>query len=356
MKKRNFYVYILVFVLIAVCSIIYAVKNKPVEDREMIISRESTSDYVLEKYKDGFVTYNGTELIHYDTEMEQKWVCAVNESGAELYINGDYVVLYNTGNNKVILVKNGEILKEIRTDKALRKATVNENGYMVLLTTDKGYKGQCFVYSDKGEMLAQYSFGERYILGAFLDSDNRSLVINAIEDRKEGYGGELIFTDIKTGKTRNEIEAESIYSYATLYKGRVFAMKDGKLYCYGKKGNEKWSYDSFSGEILFIGFSGKNPVVVVKNTESFGGNEVLIFNMSGRLKGIYQAESQVKAFDTSEGYAAINVNGKILLINSRGKMVSELDADPNTEVLKLYKKNDKVLTVSEKAIIQKFKR
>ncbi|MDO5478876.1 MAG: DUF5711 family protein [Clostridia bacterium] len=235
MKRKNTFIYVLILLLVIAGTCFYAIKNRPEDGKEMIISKESTRDYILDKYEKGFVTYNGTELIHYDTDMEQKWVCAVDEAEAEIFVDGKYIVLYNTDNNKIILVRDGKIQYEIKTDKSLRKASVNENGYVTVLTSDKGYKGQCFVYSDKGKQVAEFSFGEKYILGAYLASDNSSLLLNIIEDNDDGYKGKILFADMKSGEIKKEAESGGIYSYMKLYKDKIFAESEGKFYCYDKR-------------------------------------------------------------------------------------------------------------------------
>ena len=355
MKRKNAFIFLVILVLVVSGVLFYAFRNKGEEGKEMIISKENTKGYSLDKYEEGFVTYNGIELIHYNTDMDQEWVCTVDEAGAEVYVEGKYIILHNKDNNKVVLVKDGKIVSGVKTDKVLRKASVNENGYMTVLTSDKGYKGQCFVYSDKGKELAEFSFGEKYILGAYLASNNKNLVLNVIDESDSGYKGKILFADIKSGEIKNEIASDEIYSFVKLYEDKVFAESGGNFYCYDKNGKEKWSYAVKSKEILYLGFADKYITMVVKAEESFGANEVLLFNLSGRLKGSYLSESQITAFDSSKGFSAVLQNDKILLINKRGKITSEMEASANINSIKLFKNNDKVLMISEKAVMQKFK-
>lgn len=356
MKRKNILIYIIIAIVVISGILFYAFRNKDEAGKEIIISKENTRDYICDKYEDGFITYNGVELIHYDSDMEQKWVCAVDEVSSDVYVDGKYVIIYSE-NNKIVIVKDGKILSEIKSEKDLRRASVNENGYNVLLTSDRGYKGQCFVYDSKASLAAEFSFGEKYILGAYLMADNRTLVMNVIDDKDDGYKGKILYADIKNGEIIKEIESDSIYSYMKIYKGKVFAENDGRFYCYDKNGNEKWSYEVDSEEIVYIGFSGNYVSMVVKAKDSFGANEILTFNLSGRLKGSYLTESQVTAFDASKGYAAVCVNGKVLLLNRRGKVVSEIETDTNTvNSIKLFKDDDRVLMISEKAVMQKFGR
>ena len=354
MKRKNVLIYILAAAIAVSGILFYTLKNRGDEGREIIISRESTKDYILDKYDDGFVTYNGVELIHYDSDMEQQWVCMIDEAGAAVYVEGKYILLFGE-NDRIVSVKDGKIVTDIKSDKALRRASVNENGCITALTSDRGYKGQCFVYSDAGKLMAEFSFGEKYILGAYLMSDNKTLVMNVIDDKDNGYISKILYADIKRGEIKKEIEADGINSYMKLYRDKVFSVNGRTLYCYDKNGNEKWSYDIGSENIYNIGFSGNYISMAVKSKDNFGAAEIITFKLGGRLKGRYAADAQITAFDVSEGCTAVCVNGKIILLNSGGKVVSEIEAQQNTDSIKLFG-NDKVLMISEKAVMQRFGR
>ena len=117
MRKKTVFIYIVVLLMIIATTCIYILKNEKDTGKEIIISKESTKDYVLEKVKSGFVTYNGTELISYDTDMEQKWVIAIEEEEADLFSNEDYILLANPESDELYLVKDGTLIHNIETGK-----------------------------------------------------------------------------------------------------------------------------------------------------------------------------------------------------------------------------------------------
>lgn len=356
MRKKTVFIYIVVLLMIIATTCIYILKNEKDTGKEIIISKESTKDYVLEKVKSGFVTYNGTELISYDTDMEQKWVIAIEEEEADLFSNEDYILLANPESDELYLVKDGTLIHNIETGKKLRAASVNENGYICALTSDKGYKGQCIVYGKKGEVLAEYSFGEKYILGAYLMKDNRTLVFNVVEDTSAGYAGKIIYSDIKSGKEKKEIVSDGIFSYIKVYENKVFLSEDGTFYCYDKNGKEKWSYSYDSGEPLYIAFSEGYVSMVIKSAEAFRGCEVLTFNFGGRLKGKYETDSHITAFDAHKGFSSFIVNGELFLLNKHGKVVGVSETSGDIEKIKLFKDEGKVLLLSDKAVMKKISR
>ncbi len=356
MKIRNAFIYALIVILIAGTAIYYGYKNKMDVKNEDVYSKENSEDYILDKYKEGFVTYNGSELIHYDTNMEQKWVLAIDEEGADLTVNEKYILISSAQADKIYLVKEGKLIYELKLSKDLRTASLNEKGYVTLLTSDKGYKGQCLIYDNKGNYLAEYSFGKKYILGAFLSSDNKSLVLNTVEDGEGEYICKISFLDLKKGEIKNEVIHEKVVSYMRMYKDRIFVGTEDAVFCYNKKGKLIWEHSFDKDSALYIGFDKGYAVLVLKTKENFGGSEVLTFGLSGRLKGRYVSDSQILAFDTSSGYSSVSVNNEILLINKRGHITGRTDADSNVREIKLFKDTNRVLVVSTTAVMKRFGR
>ncbi len=339
--------------VIAVSAVIFLIignNNKNI--KEFIISGENYEDCVIEKYKNSFITYNGTELIHYDLNMEQKWVVTVNERDAKLCVNGDYILIYSSS-DRIYLINDGKIIYNIKYDKDIRKIQLNENGYAAMLTEDKGFKGQCRVISNSGEILAEYSYGERYILGAYLMSDNSTLVMNVFDDVAE-YGGKIVISDITNNELKKEITAEKIYDYVYVYKNKVFASDGNTLFCYDKKGNEKWQYIYENEELLSLKFSDNYLTLILKADGNAGENVIRTLNLSGRLKGSYTTEGSVELYDVSEGKAAIYVNGEVELISIKGHLKAETDAEIKTNDVLLFNGGSRVMTVSDKATIKGF--
>ncbi len=352
MKKKFIAALILAVILIVSAIVFINMRNNGEEIKEIIISGENYDNCIIEKYENGFVTYNGTELICYDLNMEQQWVASVEESEAKLCVNGSYVLIYSVSGDKLSLVKEGKVLYNIRTDKGLLNAHLNKNGYAVILTADKGYKGQCSVINDRGENVVQYSYGKKYITAAYLASDNRTLVMNIINDG-ENFSGSLDFIDINKNEVIKEMAFDGIYPYVYMYNDKVFLSNEEKMVCYDKKGKEKWSYDYGNEKALRVKYSDKYMTLVLDPQDLATGNKILTLNYSGRVKGDYISGS-VKNFDVSEGYTAVHTEDEILLLNRKGHIKGKAEAEIKTNNLFLLDGGKRLLTVSDKAVVRSF--
>lgn len=85
------------------------------------------------------------------------------------------------------------------------------------MSSDSGYKGQCSVYTDKGERVSRYSYGKKYIVAAFLADDNKSLFMNVIDESENMFKGKIVFSDIKKGEIKAEVETEGIAPFTAVF-------------------------------------------------------------------------------------------------------------------------------------------
>lgn len=352
MKNKKVATLALIAVLIVSVIIFLIIRGNSGDVKEIVISGEIYEECIVEKYKDGFVTFNGKEVIYYDIDMEQQWVTAVSEKDAKLCVNGEYILLY-TDSDKIYLIKEGKIVYNIKSNKDLSAAQLNENGYAILLTRDKGYKGQCGVLNNSGKVIAEYSYGKKYILGAYLMPDNNTLVMNVLENTAE-CTGRIEFFELGTKEPVKEITSENMYEYVYVYKDNVFASDGSALYCYNKKAEEKWKYTYENEDILNVIYSDKYVSLVLKSDLVAIGNKIVTLNLKGRTKGIYESDGDVKIFDASDGYTALCINGEVVLVNPKGQPEATVSAEVKTRKILLFDKGKRVLTVTDKAVMKRF--
>ncbi len=354
MKKKNIFLILATILLIAGGVIFYSFKTAPVSKEQFFA--QSVDGLKIDKYSDGFLTYDGKQLIFYGTDMEQKWLNEINERDGMLYVNGKYILVVSKESGNVYLFDGNNKISQITSEKKLRGASLNENGYFVLLTEDKGYKGQCSVYDRKGRKKTEYSMGKTYIVSSYLSKDNSHLSMCVIEEGEENFKEKIVFKNIKSGETIAEIETGEIPTYTNVYKDCLLIGLEESLTCYSLKGKEKWSYNYDGGRADFIKCSGGYVSLVIKKGGAVGHNEIVTLKLSGRLKGSYIQDMPVEAFDTSNGFSASKKGNEIILLDRRGRLLKSILCDTRAEDIKLYKNEDKVLVLSGSASMKSFGR
>lgn len=356
MKKRTrIILFALVILAAAAGAVFFAVNFVPAGEGASIIN-ERLGEYDTYKYKDGFLTFNGRILSAYDYKAEEKWVIDTEENSSSLSVTEDMILVYSKDSGRVRLIDGGKVRADYYSDKNIRSAAVNPSGYAVILSSDSGYKGQCSVYTDKGERVSRYSYGKKYIVAAFLADDNKSLFMNVIDESENMFKGKIVFSDIKKGEIKAEIETEGIAPFTAVFKNTLIVSDDTALRAYSKNGTEKWNFLYEGGRAEFIKCSGNTVTAVIKDSSAIGSTKVVSLSTSGRLKGAYLSEIPIDAFDVSRGYSAIKTGNEIKLLNRHGKAVAFTECDANTYDILLYKNKNRVLALSGSAEMKIFGR
>ncbi len=352
--KHKWILWFLVFLLVLTTSLYYLIKSKPKES-EWFSYQENIDKYSVEKYQDGFLIYDGVQMIAYDCSLDQKWLLPLAESDAQIDICGKYILVFSMEKDTIYLVKEGAIITSYASKNPICSASVNENGYACVLTADKGYKGQCLVYDNRGRLLAEYSYGDKYIVNAALSKNNRNMMLTVIYENGENFGGELLFTDIRKGTLLNDVMLSEIPSYTGLVGNIFLAADNTALKAYGGNGKEKWSYDTEGGTLEEIQGDGSYLSLCVKQG-NFGVTNIVTLSLFGRLKGQYSSELPIEAIAASDGYTAAYMNNKIVLIDKRGYAVADVVCDSVLDRMFLYKNEDSVLLLSDTAVMKSFGR
>lgn len=357
MKRRTRGIlFVIVFIAAMLGIFYYALKNVPANGGGELIFNEHTGECDTYKYKDGFLTFDGRIISAYDYKLNQKWVIDSEENASKISLSEDMVLIYSPDSGRVRLIDDGKVRADYYSDKTIRGASVNKSGYAVLLSSDSGYKGQCSVYSDKGERLSRFSYGKKYIAAAFLADDNKTLFMNIIDESENMFKGKLVFSDIKKGEIRAEVETDGIAPFTIPFGNSLLVSDDKCLRVYNKNGAEKWNFSYDGGAAEFIKCSDNTVSAVIKSPSAMGNMRVVTFGRFGRLKGEYTSEIPIDAFDVSGGYSAIKSGNEIRLLNSHGKMTAFTECDANTYDILLYKDKNRVLALSGTAEIKIFRR
>lgn len=355
-RKRLMIIYGCLIFIVAVISALYLVSSLTGNDGDAFLLNENSNEYQAFKYGDGFLTFDGKLVSYYGTDMSQRWVLAIDENDANIAVSGNKILIYSSDSGKISLYEGDKLITQYESDKKIRAVSVNESGYATVLSSDKGYKGQCTVYDDEGNHKARYSYGKKYILAAFLAEDNKSLFMSIVDETDNMFVGKAVFMDIKSGKIKSEIETEEIAPFMITEDNKLILSDDNALSVYNKNGDKLWDYNYEGKRAEYIKYSDKIISIVLKDGAAIGNTSVISLSLSGRIKGSFESENPIDACDVSEGYTAVKVGNEIKLINKRGKVTGSAACEANTYEILLYEDKNKVLTLSGSAEMKKFGR
>jgi len=96
--------------------------------------------------------------------------------------SGGFVLAYDLGGTAIRVGNTREILLELSWEESLIDVSLNENGWLAVSHEQDGTRGVVVVVNPEGDLAFRVYSRERYLIGAALGSDNRSLaVLTAME-------------------------------------------------------------------------------------------------------------------------------------------------------------------------------
>ena len=119
-----------------------------------------------------FVT---TDKIHItDANGNDKKTLSVSVETPCVISSGEYVLVGDIGANKIYIIKNTSIIKEIETKKIIKNVSLNEAGYFVAVTEGDMHKRDVTLYNERGEELFVWTSGNRLVFDAVVANNNKN--------------------------------------------------------------------------------------------------------------------------------------------------------------------------------------
>ena len=336
-------VFVCILATVLICSTLSKNSNfssTTAVDEEPISLSES-NNYDVEKYLDGFIVAKDGRITCYNTAQLPQWEFSASKTAPEIAVNGTYALVYYS-DDKEAYVTNGKKTKKIETTDDISYGYVNSNGYSVMFLDEAGLKNKIVVYNKAGDLIYYRDNPDRQIAFAALSDDNKSLVTIELLFEEKHISSELIITNVKNNTSVSKTKFDDAIPAKCIYtsKIRLIILFDTKMQCYNLAGKLKWEKTLDNRQANMVAYNdGVFALVFSDNEINSQGNAVIFFNDKGKKVGEFYTRERIADIDVC-GHTALLTNGrKLMLINSKGKIVS--NADTTYDVRKTMFMNNK---------------
>lgn len=330
-KKSGCYAILLVIVLagLLIFSTIYKNSNfsSTTTVNEEPISLEESNNYDVEKYLDGFVVAKDGKITCYNTAQLSQWEFSSSKTSPEIAVNGTYALIYYSDDKEAYLT-NGKKAKKIETNEKISYGYVNSNGYSVMFLDEAGLKNKITVYNKSGELIYFRDNPDRQIAYAALSDDNKSLITIELLFEDKHISSELVVTNVKNNTNISKTKFDDTIPAKCVFgaKNRLIMLFDTKMQCYNLNGKLKWEKNFENGQADIAAYNnGMFALVFSDNEISSHGNVVAFYNKKGKKTGEFFTREQITDIDVCDQNALLTNGRKLMLINSKGKVVSNSD-------------------------------
>ena len=349
-KKRLFAV-LIIFVAVAVM-----VASNP-EVRHFFTNTEAVKLDFQTGIEHDMVTYGKTMLL-----INNEGISAVDKSGREAWsivapatvpnveVCGDYIMLADINGKTVKTFEKEKNIAQISTENEILCAKVNKNGYVAVATSELGYKGLVILFDKHGKEMFKWHSGSGYIGDIDVSADKRLAVAQIVTDREKVCSRILIINPGSDKEPECIAELDGIVMNVSYRSGgSLVAVSDKGLFGYKKSGKPDFSV-SFEGRIP-VEFNVKNERNMVFAFDS-GLNGTLIesYSASGKLRGTYSSETEIKALDVNGECILAAETGRVLKLNPQGQVKKEMGISRDVQEVRIFADRDRFLSLGGNSI------
>ena len=324
--KYNLLLLFAVIIIIAVCVIITNIGNLSGKAVKSIYEIESNSKCQVNRYRDDILVLNYDGAKFLSKTGEDNGYLENLTSDPYIDIDGSYVLLYDRDASDVTLYKDKKKIYTYKCDMAVKKAKVNKNGYVIILSNETGYNCRVTVLDTKGEVCYIWKIGDVYVLDADISPDNKNIALCSISTDSGVIEENIIFANIDR---EEEVARAKKSGSLPLYigfagSGQVVCVSDDRLCGYNTNGDKKWesTYESRQLNLFYVDESG-NTILALSGIKN--NTIVEMYTKNGTKSGEYSTDSVVKKLDVNERYIALGESNKISVINYSGKLLNKCD-------------------------------
>lgn len=302
-----------------------------------IDSSEKLSIYAYDKY---IAVINVDKLEIYNSSAKKVSSIDVNIDNPTFESKGRYMVVGDKGKKRVYLISGTKVIWDSQVDGAISRVSVNENGYVSVISTSGTYKSVIAVFNPSGEQLFKTFIPTNTVVDSTISSDNKYLSFAEIDTTQT-----TIQSIVKTQSIKDAIEASDssiVYTYEMPANALVVSLKyqgSKNLLCMCDDGiqliadgsmqqfanfNEEGKLYSFAG----IGLSN----TIYKVNESSDGisnqsSELILVNTGTKKQNSYTIEGIAKDTTASDDNIAINLGTEVYFVSSRGWLIKKYIAN-----------------------------
>ncbi|MBO5179540.1 MAG: hypothetical protein J6B87_04255 [Clostridia bacterium] len=302
-----------------------------------IDSSEKLSIYAYDKY---IAVINVDKLEIYNSSAKKISSIDVNIDNPTFESKGRYMVIGDKGKKRVYLVSGTKVIWNTQVDGSISRVSVNENGYVSVISASGTYKSIIAVFNPSGEQLFKTFIPTNTVIDSTISSDNKYLSFAEIDTTKTA-----IQSIVKTQSIKDAMEASNnsiIHTYEMPVNSLIVSLKyqgSKNLLCMCDDGiqlladGNMQQVANFSEEGKLYSFAGIGlSNTIYKVDESSDGisnqkSELILVNTGTKKQNTYTIEGIAKDTAASDDNIAINLGSEIYFVSSRGWLIKKYVAN-----------------------------
>ena len=294
-------------------------------------------NYIVKCTRDSLYMINrdGEELLKKNIEFQNP----------ALTIGGNYLLAYDLGGRSAFVIEDRSIKWEDKTASNIISASINEEGYMTVVTEAVGFRSSVSVIAPFGRKLFDWVVADDYVIDAQFSRDSKQVMINRIKTSGISVKSAIEFIDIKAEPfAAIESEEEKVFLRAVFLEDNYISVAtetDFRLY---NSEREIVTQEAFDTVYALCEFPEGNGAVAAKLR---GENVVNIYGPKGQSSVLLKTEAPIQNMGSIGGSLFVNTGQQVIIIGSNGKVRKNIYFETDVLYSCMYEKSH-ILVVTDR--------
>ncbi len=281
-----------------------------------------TQGGVYDKFGDDVIYAGNGTILSFGPDMDVKLNLTSPMGTPYLETNGDNAVIYYHDLSDAVVIRDGNIIKNITMNNPITAATVNANGYYGFVTDEPGYESFLSIYDKKDKSIYKWHTNHHIIDVSV--SDNGDNMVAVSYDDKNHISGKLIFLSMYKDTPLNELITDGNLISEIRFIDNDTAVAFGDMYtaAYTPEGVMKWRID-YNGRTLKnydFGTDGSIAFVFDRYSSQLSESIVEIYNTNGGLKGRFESKDNIKYVSANNDCYLLSLDSETILLNDSARL------------------------------------
>ncbi len=320
-------------------------KSTSMNAKKIDISFDAATNYkhiTTDKYI-YFVKTDGVYIT--DGDGNEKTTLSISVENPAVFSAGEYVLVGDIGANKIYIIKNTQIVREIVTKKVIKNVSINDSGYCITVTEGDMQKREVTLYDEKGEELFVWTSGNRLVFDAVVANNNKNVIISSLNTQGSAANTILSFYNISKEEPVATVDYDDeIIADLTVNGNYVYCIGESKTEIYTVTGDKKSEIPYKDRSILSYVVNDSGMVISFKEgTLSDKRYSIRIYKENGNCIASHEYDYVSKSLDATNNYIVMDRDGLINVIDYNGREIKLIDSGFDIEDLTFVGNSKKIV-------------
>lgn len=279
---------------------------------------------------------NDKNLKVFNSSAQETTNISIDINTALFDSNGKYLAIAEKNGQNICTIFDKTFLWKQQVDGEILQISINQNGYVAIVTTDTTYKSIITLYDQNGKSVLKNYLSTSRVIDVSISNDNKYVAFAELDT-----SGALIQSNIKIISVEEALkkpEEAIIYTYNAESskmivninyqdKGFLACVFDDSVEIINQKNHEK-KFD-IEKNYTFVSCDLNSHIAFIKEESSgmFDSKSTInILNTSNNQQNIYNIDEVVKEMYAHKNIIGINVGAEIYFVNTNGMLVKKYNS------------------------------